>query len=100
MKERKKKKKLALQRCWHSAVLHYKRLAYGNDTGLVVVDIVQKVSLLVMCTSDLGGSSDPQRTLRSPKRQEDATAKRDADDKARSPSIDQVKCLHLLSSLF
>ncbi|XP_031780459.1 syntaxin-binding protein 5 isoform X9 [Nasonia vitripennis] len=68
----------------------YGLLAYGNDTGLVVVDIVQKVSLLVMCTSDLGGSGDPQRALRSPKRQEDAAAKRDADDKARSPSIDQV----------
>ncbi|XP_058805117.1 syntaxin-binding protein 5 isoform X2 [Phymastichus coffea] len=65
----------------------YGLMAYGNDSGLVVVDIVQKVTLLVMCTSELGGSADPQRALRSPKRQDDA--KRDADDKARSPSVDQ-----------
>ncbi|XP_058805120.1 syntaxin-binding protein 5 isoform X5 [Phymastichus coffea] len=66
----------------------YGLMAYGNDSGLVVVDIVQKVTLLVMCTSELGGSADPQRALRSPKRQDDA--KRDADDKARSPSVDQM----------
>lgn len=71
-------------------------MAYGNDTGVVVVDIVQKVSLLVMCTSDLGGSVDPQRALRSPKRQDDGSTASSAsttkaDDKARSPNIDQVK---------
>ena len=79
----------------------YKRMAYGNDTGLVVVDIVQKVSLLVMCMSDLGSSAEAhQRALRSPKRQDDATARtRDADDKARSPSIDQVKCLSFVTSV-
>ncbi|XP_014221074.1 syntaxin-binding protein 5 isoform X6 [Trichogramma pretiosum] len=72
----------------------YGLLAYGNDAGLVVVDIVQKVTLLVMCMSELGGNIDPQRSaLRSPKRQEEAASasrRADLDDKARSPSIDQM----------
>jgi len=55
----------------------------------VVIDIVQKISLVILNTSDLGGS-DPQRVLRSPKRQDDS--KRENEDKARSPSTDQVKC--------
>ncbi|XP_044019850.1 syntaxin-binding protein 5 isoform X6 [Aphidius gifuensis] len=68
----------------------YGLLAYGNESGVVIIDIVQKVTLLVMSTSDLGTSADPyQRALRSPKKQDDA--KRDNDDKARSPSIDQVQ---------
>ncbi|XP_044019849.1 syntaxin-binding protein 5 isoform X5 [Aphidius gifuensis] len=68
----------------------YGLLAYGNESGVVIIDIVQKVTLLVMSTSDLGTSADPyQRALRSPKKQDDA--KRDNDDKARSPSIDQKK---------
>ncbi|XP_043275944.1 syntaxin-binding protein 5 isoform X5 [Venturia canescens] len=67
----------------------YGLLAYGNESGLVIVDIVQKVTLLVMSSGDLGGSADPyQRALRSPKKQEDS--KRENDDKARSPSIDQA----------
>ncbi|KAJ8672943.1 hypothetical protein QAD02_004204, partial [Eretmocerus hayati] len=68
----------------------YGLMAYGNESGVVVVDIIQKVSLLVMCTSELGGSVDPHvRALRSPKRQDEA-AKRDTDDKAKSPNIDQM----------
>lgn len=67
------------------------RLAYGNESGLVIVDIVQKISLIVLNTSDLGGGADPyQRVLRSPKRQDES--KRENEDKARSPSTDQVKC--------
>ncbi|XP_063973493.1 syntaxin-binding protein 5 isoform X7 [Diachasmimorpha longicaudata] len=67
----------------------YGLLTYGNASGLVVIDTVQKVILLVMNTWDLGNSGDPyQRALRSPKRQDDG--KREGDDKARSPSIDQV----------
>ncbi|XP_063973486.1 syntaxin-binding protein 5 isoform X1 [Diachasmimorpha longicaudata] len=66
----------------------YGLLTYGNASGLVVIDTVQKVILLVMNTWDLGNSGDPyQRALRSPKRQDDG--KREGDDKARSPSIDQ-----------
>ncbi|XP_063973489.1 syntaxin-binding protein 5 isoform X4 [Diachasmimorpha longicaudata] len=67
----------------------YGLLTYGNASGLVVIDTVQKVILLVMNTWDLGNSGDPyQRALRSPKRQDDG--KREGDDKARSPSIDQM----------
>lgn len=65
------------------------RLAYGNETGLAIVDIIQKVKLLVLSTTDIGNTGDPyQRALRSPKRQDDA--KKENEDKARSPSIDQV----------
>ncbi|XP_043261441.1 syntaxin-binding protein 5 isoform X6 [Colletes gigas] len=68
----------------------YGLMAYGNESGLVVVDIVQKISLVVLNTSDIGGSADPcQRALRSPKRQDDL--KRESEDKARSPSTDQVQ---------
>ncbi|XP_043667402.1 syntaxin-binding protein 5 isoform X16 [Vespula pensylvanica] len=66
----------------------YGLMAYGNETGLVIIDIVQKISLIVLHTTDLGGSGDPyQRVLRSPKRQDDS--KRENEDKARSPSADQ-----------
>ncbi|XP_072755153.1 syntaxin-binding protein 5 isoform X2 [Anoplolepis gracilipes] len=66
----------------------YGLLAYGNESGLVIVDIVQKISLIVLNTSDIGGGSDPyQRVLRSPKRQDDL--RRENEDKARSPSTDQ-----------
>ncbi|KAK0159966.1 hypothetical protein PV328_007420 [Microctonus aethiopoides] len=67
----------------------YGLLTYGNESGLVVVDIVLKVVLLVLNTSDIGNSLDPyQKALRSPKRQDDG--KKEVDDKARSPSIDQM----------
>ncbi|XP_057339578.1 syntaxin-binding protein 5 isoform X8 [Microplitis mediator] len=66
----------------------YGLLAYGNETGLAIVDIIQKVKLLVLSTTDIGNTGDPyQRALRSPKRQDDA--KKENEDKARSPSIDQ-----------
>ncbi|XP_017888549.1 syntaxin-binding protein 5 isoform X3 [Ceratina calcarata] len=66
----------------------YGLMAYGNETGIVIIDIVQKISLIVLNTADIGGNIDPcQRVLRSPKRQDDS--KRDNDDKARSPSADQ-----------
>ncbi|XP_018345914.1 PREDICTED: syntaxin-binding protein 5 isoform X7 [Trachymyrmex septentrionalis] len=67
----------------------YGLLAYGNESGLVIVDIVQKISLVVLNTSDLGGGDPYQRVLRSPKRQDEL--KRENEDKARSPSSDQVQ---------
>ncbi|KAI4495318.1 hypothetical protein M0804_001519 [Polistes exclamans] len=68
----------------------YGLMAYGNETGLVIIDIVQKITLIVLHTTDLGGSGDPyQRVLRSPKRQDDS--KRENEDKARSPSADQTQ---------
>lgn len=67
-------------------------MAYGNESGLVIIDIVQKISLIVLNTADIGGNTDPcQRVLRSPKRQDEL--KREYEDKARSPSTDQVKCI-------
>lgn len=72
-------------------------MAYGNESGLVIIDIVQKISLIVLSTGDIGGNSDPcQRVLRSPKRQDEL--KRENEDKARSPSTDQVKCISFLRS--
>ncbi|CAA9995552.1 unnamed protein product, partial [Nesidiocoris tenuis] len=63
------------------------RLAYGTDTGAVIVDIVHKVCLLNIATPDLYGGADPyQRVPKSPKR----TQPPDSDpDRCRSPSIDQ-----------
>ncbi|XP_014616150.1 PREDICTED: syntaxin-binding protein 5 isoform X9 [Polistes canadensis] len=72
----------------------YGLMAYGNETGLVIIDIVQKITLIVLHTTDLGGSGDPyQRVLRSPKRQDDS--KRENEDKARSPSADQLTTMCL-----
>ncbi|XP_076645951.1 syntaxin-binding protein tomosyn isoform X2 [Halictus rubicundus] len=73
----------------------YGLMAYGNETGLVVIDIVQKISLVVLSTADIGGNLDPcQRVLRSPKRQDDL--KRENEDKARSPSTDQMNGMCML----
>ncbi|BES93882.1 LLGL2 [Nesidiocoris tenuis] len=65
----------------------YGLLAYGTDTGAVIVDIVHKVCLLNIATPDLYGGADPyQRVPKSPKR----TQPPDSDpDRCRSPSIDQ-----------
>uniref|UniRef100_A0A224Z9T9 Syntaxin-binding protein 5-like n=1 Tax=Rhipicephalus zambeziensis TaxID=60191 RepID=A0A224Z9T9_9ACAR len=47
----------------------YNLLAYGNECGLVVVDLCTKTCVLNLGTPDLYGSSDPyQRIARSPKR--------------------------------
>ncbi|XP_076754788.1 syntaxin-binding protein tomosyn isoform X2 [Xylocopa sonorina] len=67
----------------------YGLMAYGNESGIVIIDIVQKISLIVLSTADIGGNTDPcQRVLRSPKRQDEL--KRENEDKARSPSTDQT----------
>lgn len=77
-------------------------MAYGNETGLVIVDIVQKVCLLNIGTPDLYGAQDPySRAPRSPKRGPlpDGTMlitepQQQSSAQARSPSIDQVSFLH------
>ncbi|XP_024869495.1 syntaxin-binding protein 5 isoform X7 [Temnothorax curvispinosus] len=71
----------------------YGLLAYGNESGLVIVDIVQKISLVVLNTSDLGSGDPYQRVLRSPKRQDEL--RRENEDKARSPSTDQLTTMCL-----
>ncbi|XP_017790250.1 PREDICTED: syntaxin-binding protein 5 isoform X3 [Habropoda laboriosa] len=68
----------------------YGLMAYGNESGLAIIDIVQKISLIVINTTDIGSNMDPcQRVLRSPKRQDDL--KRENEDKMKSPSTDQVQ---------
>lgn len=72
-------------------------MAYGNESGLVIVDIVQKVCLLNVASPDLYGAQDPySRVPRSPKRLEPQSR----DEQARSPSIDQVSLSRLIYSYF
>lgn len=80
------------------------RMAYGNESGIAVVDIVQKTCVLSMGTPDLYGSADPyQRVPRSPKRGGQPAAPsdftnpgaREDDPRCRSPSTDQVTNLFI-----
>lgn len=77
-------------------VFLFARMAYGNDGGLVLVDIIQKSVLLSMASVDLYSSADPYTRLpRSPKRPTDGVSSRAGeldDNSIRSPSCDQVKC--------
>lgn len=67
---------------------NYGLMAYGNEYGLTIVDIVKKMCVLNLCTQEIYGSQDPySRTPRSPKRLENSQSK---DDSLRSPSIDQI----------
>lgn len=62
-------------------------MAYGNESGLAIVDIVQKVCLFNVASPDLYGAQDPySRVPRSPKRSEPPYSR----EEQRSPSIDQV----------
>lgn len=72
-------------------------MAYGNEVGLVIVDIVQKCCLLNIGTPDLYGNADPyQRVPRSPKRNPLCEGE---GERCRSPSIDQVSVLVVSCSL-
>ncbi|XP_058838806.1 syntaxin-binding protein 5 [Topomyia yanbarensis] len=66
----------------------YGLMAYGNEYGLAVIDIVQRTCLLNMSTQEVFTSFDifPQ-TPRSPKRLESVQSK---EDQIGSPSIDQI----------
>uniref|UniRef100_A0A8D8D6M7 Syntaxin-binding protein 5 n=1 Tax=Culex pipiens TaxID=7175 RepID=A0A8D8D6M7_CULPI len=65
----------------------YGLMAYGNEYGLAVVDIVQKSCLVNLSTQEIYGSLDLySRTPRSPKRLDSVQSK---EDHMRSPSIDQ-----------
>lgn len=73
-------------------------MAYGNEAGIVIIDIEQKVCLLNVGSPDLYGAQDPySRGPRSPKRgaaSDILPVNMDRDDKQpRSPSIDQVSKL-------
>lgn len=82
----------------------YGLMAYGNESGIAVVDIVQRTCVLSMGTPDLYGSADPyQRVPRSPKRGGQPAAAgatdftnpgaREDDPRCRSPSTDQTEQL-------
>lgn len=71
-------------------------MAYGNEAGIVIIDIEQKVCLLNVGSPDLYGAQDPySRVPRSPKRGTasvvDLPVNMDREERQpRSPSIDQV----------
>lgn len=70
----------------------YNLLAYGNECGLVVVDLCTKTCVLNLGTPDLYGSSDPyQRVARSPKRNAILPSNENSgeQEQCRSPSADQ-----------
>ena len=68
-----------------------RRLAYGSEHGLVIVDYVQRICLLNVASPDLYGAQDPYaRAPRSPKSRVETSTFRD-EQQTRSPSIDQVR---------
>lgn len=68
----------------------YGLIAYGTDTSVVIVDMIQKCCVLNISTPDLYGSSDPyQRVPRSPKRT-NAESECLPSERCRSPSSDQM----------
>lgn len=83
---------------YHSVikVINGFRMAYGNEVGIVIVDIEQKVCLLNVGSPDLYGAQDPySRVPRSPKKNQNVNESlpinMDKDERQpRSPSIDQV----------
>ncbi|KAG8192245.1 hypothetical protein JTE90_014103 [Oedothorax gibbosus] len=63
----------------------YGLMAYGNENGLAIIDIVQKTCLLNMATTDLYGSADPyHRPPKSPRRTS-SCANSSCDDTGHSP---------------
>ncbi|KAK9881942.1 hypothetical protein WA026_018137 [Henosepilachna vigintioctopunctata] len=74
----------------------YGLMAYGNEAGIVIVDIEQKVCLLNIGSPDLYGAQDPySRVPRSPKKNNSCAdslpVNIDREDRQpRSPSIDQM----------
>ncbi|CAG9861179.1 unnamed protein product [Phyllotreta striolata] len=74
----------------------YGLMAYGNEAGIVIIDIEQRVCLLNVGSPDLYGAQDPySRVPRSPKKSQVVTetlpVNADREEKQpRSPSIDQM----------
>lgn len=70
-------------------------MAYGNEAGIVIIDIEQKVCLINVGSPDLYGAQDPySRVPRSPKKGQnnmsDTLPVEREERHPRSPSIDQV----------
>ncbi|XP_076258837.1 syntaxin-binding protein tomosyn isoform X4 [Rhynchophorus ferrugineus] len=71
----------------------YGLMAYGNESGLVIVDIEQRVCLLNVGSPDLYGAQDPySRVPRSPKKNQlvPEGIPQEIEKQPRSPSIDQM----------
>ncbi|XP_023311106.1 syntaxin-binding protein 5 isoform X2 [Anoplophora glabripennis] len=74
----------------------YGLMAYGNEAGIVIIDIEQRVCLLNVGSPDLYGAQDPySRVPRSPKKGQTLTdtlpINMDREERQpRSPSIDQI----------
>ncbi|KFM75800.1 Syntaxin-binding protein 5, partial [Stegodyphus mimosarum] len=68
----------------------YGLMAYGNEHGLAIVDIIQKTCLLNMATPDLYGSADPyQRPPKSPRRTSSCANSSSDQDQGHSPCDEQ-----------
>ncbi|XP_055888508.1 syntaxin-binding protein 5-like isoform X1 [Biomphalaria glabrata] len=70
----------------------YGLLAFGNESGLAIVDYLQKTCLLNLGTPDLYGSMDPyQRAPRSPRSKRiTGEVLVQASDDCKSPTVDQL----------
>ncbi|XP_074645038.1 syntaxin-binding protein 5-like [Tubulanus polymorphus] len=72
----------------------YGLLAFGNESGLAIVDLIQKTCLLNMGTPDLYGSMDPYpRAPRSPKMKKSQLQQdqnQSSTEEAKSPTTDQM----------
>ncbi|KAK7471573.1 hypothetical protein BaRGS_00035801 [Batillaria attramentaria] len=70
----------------------YGLLAFGNESGLAIVDFIQKTCLLNLGTPDLYGSMDPyQRAPRSPRSKKTPTeGVNQGSEEGKSPTTDQA----------
>lgn len=79
-------------------------MAYGNEAGIVIIDIEQKVCLLNVGSPDLYGAQDPySRVPRSPKKNTSDILPLMTDKEERqprSPSIDQVSVVLVMFSTY
>ncbi|XP_076466115.1 syntaxin-binding protein 5-like [Babylonia areolata] len=67
----------------------YGLLAFGNESGLAIVDFVQKTCLLNLGTPDLYGSMDPyQRAPRSPRSKKSQSEGVKQSEEGKSPTTD------------
>lgn len=73
----------------------YGLLAFGNESGLAIVDFVQKTCLLNLGTPDLYGSMDPyQRAPRSPRsKKSQSDGINPGSEEGKSPTTDQLPCV-------
>ncbi|PVD28623.1 hypothetical protein C0Q70_11216 [Pomacea canaliculata] len=73
----------------------YGLMAFGNESGLAIVDFVQKTCLLNLGTPDLYGSMDPyQRAPRSPRtKKPSGEGVSQGSEEGKSPTTDQLPCV-------